>query len=179
MINFEEIQDKMEKVKQNYYKTNEKIQGKLADLKQQKDNGDIAPNYYDEKVKANQSLRNTEAEQAIEKLDNIYSNAEESLKKQVGFGEGDPAATSGVLNSLDSLSKSEREIIAERWKEQGNYIGLKSLRDKDLISTGDFQDIDEQRERLNKMYQSKKQIFESKADYTSDLDRMQKISRSI
>ena len=179
MINFEEIQDKMEKVKQNYYKTNEKIQSKMTDLKQQKDNGDIAPNYYDEKVKANQSLRNTEARQAIEKIDNIYSNAAEKLKDQVGFGEGDPASTNGILQNLDSLSKSEREIISEKWKEQGNYIGLKSLRDKDLISTGDFKDIDEQKEKLKKMYESKKQIFESKADYTSDLDRMQKISRSI
>ena len=179
MINFEEIAEKMEKVKKNYYSTNEKIQSKMEELQQQKDNGDIAPNYYDEKAKANQSLRSAEAEEAIEKIDNIYSNAAEKLKDQVGFGEGDPAATSGVLNSLDSLSKSEREIIAERWKEQGNYIGLKSLRDKDLISTGDFKDIDEQRERLKKMYENKRQIFESKADYTSDLDRMQKISRSI
>ena len=179
MINFEEIQDKMEKVKQNYYKTNEKIQGKLADLKQQKDEGDIAPNYYDQKVQANESLRSAEAEEAIEKLNNIYNKAEESLKAQVGFGESNPASTNGILQNLDSLSKSEREIIAERWKKQGNYIGLKSLREKDLISTGDFKDIDEQRERLKKMYENKRQIFESKADYTSDLDRMQKISRSI
>ena len=179
MINFEEIAEKMEDVKKNYYNTNEKIQSKMEELQQQKDNGDIAPNYYNEKAKANQSLRSAEAEEAIEKLNNIYSKAEESLKDQVGFGKSNPASTNGILQNLDSLSKSEREIIAERWKEQGNYIGLKSLRDKDLISTGDFKDIDEQRERLKKMYESKKQIFDSKADYTSDLDRMKKISRSI
>jgi len=179
MINFEEIAEKMEKVKQNYYKTNEKIQSKITDLKQQKENGDIAPNYYDQKVQANESLRSAEAEEAIEKLDKIYNKAEENLKSQVGFGDGDPAATTGILNSLDNLSKSERKVIATKWREQKNYIGLKSLRDKDLISTGDFQDIDQQKERLKKIYESKKQIFESKADYTSDLDRMQKISRSI
>lgn len=179
MINFDEIKEKMEHIKQDYYKTNEKIQSKIKELRQQKENGDIAENYFNEKVKANEQLRTSEADQAINKLDSIYNKAEEDLNQQVGFGEGDPAATTGVLNSLDNLSRSEREVIAERWKEQGNYIGLKTLREKDMIATGDFAGIDEQKDKLDKIYKNKKQIFESRADYTSDLDRMKRISEGI
>lgn len=179
MIKFDEITEKMEKVKQDYFKTNERVNSKIEDLKQQKENGDIAPNKFDEQVRANENVRRAEVESHKEQLNKIYQQAEEKLKDQVGFGESNPAATTAALNNLEHLSKSERKIIADNWKKSENYIGLKALRENDVVAAGDFKDIDEQKEKLNKIYQGKLSILDSKSNYSSDTDRMKKLANSL
>lgn len=52
MINVDNFKEKMEKVKKDYFKTNERINGKINELKEQQENGDIAPNYFDEQVQS-------------------------------------------------------------------------------------------------------------------------------
>ena len=176
MLNFDKITEKMDKVKQNYYKTNKEINNKIEELEQKKENGEIAPNDYEEKVESYENTRNAEIESYKEQLNKVYNKAEDKLKEQVGFGEGDPAATSGVLNNIDTLSKTERKIIADKWKNSGNYIGLKALREKDIIAAGDFQDIEEQKEKLNKKYQAKLSVLDSGGKYSSNMERMRKLA---
>lgn len=179
MIKFDEITEKMEKVKQDYFKTNERVNSKIKDLKQQKENGDIAPNYFDEQVQANENVRQAEIESHKEQLNKIYQQAEQNLKDQVGFGESNPAATTAALNNLEHLSRTEREIIADNWKKSGNYIGLKALRENDVVAASGFKDIDEQKEKLNKIYQGKLSVLESESNYSSDTDRMRTLANSL
>jgi len=179
MIKFDEITEKMEKVKQDYFKTNERVNSKIEDLNQQKENGDIAPNYFDEQVQANENLRQAEIESHKEQLNKIYQTAEQKLKDQVGFGESNPAATTAALNNLEHLSNTEREIIADNWKKSGNYIGLKALRENDVVAASGFEDIDEQKDKLNKIYQGKLSVLESESNYSSDTDRIKKLANSL
>lgn len=175
----EEAKEKMEKVKQNYFETNKKINEKINKLQQKKDNGDIAPNKYEEEVQGYESQRRAEIQSYKEQLNEVYKSAEDKLKDQVGFGEGDPAKTTGILNNIDTLSKTEREIIADKWKEQSNYIGLKALREKDLLSVGEFSDIDEQKEELKKAYEGKMSLLESNGNYSSSIERMRDLSKTL
>lgn len=176
-MKLDKIKEKMDKVKQDFYKTNEKVNSKIENLKQQKENGDIAPNYYDEQVQANENVRQAERESAINSLNKVYEKAQEKLKDQVGFGKSNPAAVTATLNSLDTLSRSEKEIIAKNWQNAGNYIGMKALRENDVVAASGFKDIQEQQEELKSFYSGKLDVI-SKGNYSNDIDKMLKQSEA-
>ena len=172
-MKLDKIKEKMDKVKQDFYKINEKINGNIQKAKEQLEAEQLGRKGYEDIVNAEEATRKAERESAINSLNKVYEKAQEKLKDQVGFGESNPAAVTATLNNLDTLSSSEKEVIAKNWQNAGNYIGMKALRENDVVAASGFKDIQEQQEELNNYYSGKLDVI-SKGNYSSDIDKMLK-----
>lgn len=159
----DEYYSKMKPLKEEMDKTREKkYPGQEAYIKEVKDIKSRA-----------QKLQN----RYKEKLTEVYEKEQVKIKGKVNFGSGDPQETAAELEFADELEKTELNILAEKYDEQNNYLGLKKLQkitdDKGFMLDVKRADIDEELEDLEKYYKGKQRRFTGNPlDDTSNMSRM-------
>mgnify|MGYP006297725911 CR=1 FL=1 len=149
-------------------KANEKYKNDMESLKSEleKQKNMIYPDEERKKkaIKEVKQKKSNREEKYSKALDKGYLKEVEKIKSSVGFGNGSAQETVAELSDdvLNGKSKTEIQLLANKYAEQGNYEGQRILREKmansdiPVVNLGDFQSMEEKIDDLDKYYKGKK-----------------------